>query len=76
MYIIYSDNLNLNDVVSRISLVKPEKGRSLEDWLISAMQSGKVRNRITEPDLLSILDQIDSQEQKQKSSKIVVQQPS
>lgn len=52
--------------------MKPEKGRSLEDWLISAMQAGRVRNRITEPELLNILDQIDEQERKAKSAKIVV----
>lgn len=60
-------------VVSRITLVKPEKGRSLEDFLIQNLQSGRIRNRVSEPDLLNILDTIDAQEQKQRSSKIVVQ---
>lgn len=59
-------------LVSRIALVKPEKGRSLEDFLISSMQAGRIRNRVTEPDLLNILDQIDAQEQRQKPSKITV----
>ncbi len=52
--------------------MKPEKGRSLEDWLLSAMQAGKIRNRISEPELLRILEQIDAQESKQRSTKIVV----
>ena len=59
-------------VVSRISLVKPEKGRSLEDWLLQAMQAGRIRNRVGEPELLGILDQMDAQETKQRSTKIVV----
>lgn len=59
-------------LVSRISLVKPEKGRGLEDFLISAAQKGQIRNRLSESDLLGILEDIEAQESKQRTSKIVV----
>lgn len=58
--------------MSRISLVKPERGRALENWLLEAMQAGKIRHRLTESDLLGFLDQVEAQEAKQRSTKIVV----
>lgn len=53
--------------LSRIGMVRADRARSLEDFLINAARSGQVRGsspngQITESDLVSILERISSQE--------------
>ncbi|EPQ31539.1 uncharacterized protein PFL1_00872 [Pseudozyma flocculosa PF-1] len=45
--------------LSRIGLVKPQKHRQITDLLIRMAQSGQVRQRITEDQLIGLLDQVD-----------------
>ncbi|KAN0063485.1 hypothetical protein ACQY0O_003932 [Thecaphora frezii] len=45
--------------LSRIGLVKPQKHRQIVDLLIRMAQSGQVRQRITEDQLIGLLDQVD-----------------
>lgn len=45
--------------VSRIGLVKPQKARQITDLLIRMAQSGQIRGRITEDQLIGLLDQVD-----------------
>ena len=57
--------------MSRISIVKPEKARGVEDLLIRMAQSGKLRGQVTEPQLVQYLEQINTQIEPSKT-KIVV----
>lgn len=64
-------------LVTRISLVRPEQARGLEDWLVQGARSGRLMGsgmggRVSEADLLRILDQI-SQQVKSSSPTIIVQ---
>ncbi|CDU25450.1 uncharacterized protein SPSC_05343 [Sporisorium scitamineum] len=45
--------------LSRIGLVKPQKARQITDLLIRMAQSGQIRGRITEDQLIDLLDQVD-----------------
>lgn len=49
--------------VSRISLVKPSKARAIQDLLIRMAQSGQVRQKVTEQQLIGLLDQVEGQGQ-------------
>jgi len=57
--------------VARIGLVKPDKARRVEDMIIGAAQSGQLRGKVDEANLISLLDQISK---KQKHTTITVQQ--
>ena len=57
--------------MSRISIVKPEKARGVEDLLIRMAQSGKLQGQVTEPQLVQYLEQINTQIEPSKT-KIVV----
>ena len=46
-------------VVSRIALVKPSKATAVQDLLIRMAQSGQVRQKISEQQLIGLLDQIE-----------------
>lgn len=66
------------DRLHRISLVKPDRARYLEDSLIQAVRSGQLRGgsgpagRISEADLIGMLEELGEQEEKRKT-KIVFQ---
>ncbi|GAK67850.1 DNA-binding TFAR19-related protein [Moesziomyces antarcticus] len=45
--------------LSRIGLVKPQKARQITDLLIRMAQQGQIRGRITEDQLIGLLDQVD-----------------
>lgn len=55
-------------IVERIAIVKPEKARRLEDYLVQVARSGQLRagsgegGRISEEDLIAFLDRIGEQE--------------
>lgn len=44
--------------VSRIALVRPERERSLQDLLVRMARSGQLRGRVTDEQLLGLLDQV------------------
>ena len=44
--------------MSRIALVKPEKAKQLEMMLLRAGQTGKIVGKVTEPQLISMLEEI------------------
>jgi len=56
--------------VARIGLVKPDKARRVEDMIIGAAQSGQLRGKVDEANLISLLDQISK---KQKHTTITYQ---
>lgn len=58
-------------------MVKPERGRALEDLLISATRSGQLRGsspngQVTEEDLVGLLERIEQSESK-PNGKIIYQ---
>jgi programmed cell death protein 5 len=61
----------LKILVSRISIVKPEKARSIEDYLLNMAQRGQLASKVTEEQLIAMLSQIAEQETAAKP-KIVV----
>lgn len=44
------------NVVTKIKLVKPDKVAAIENSLIAAAQQGKLRNKISEQELVSMLE--------------------
>lgn len=59
-----------NDLVSRIAIVKADKARAVEDLLIRMAQGGQVRSKITEKQLIELLEQVN--QQTKHETKIVV----
>ncbi|KAK9707775.1 hypothetical protein K7432_009985 [Basidiobolus ranarum] len=48
--------------IARISIVKAEKARAVEDLLIRMAQTGQLRGKVTESHLIELLEQINSQQ--------------
>lgn len=44
--------------VSRIALVKPDRARAIEQLLARMAQSGQLRGRVSEDQLIDVLDQV------------------
>ncbi|CAD6585507.1 MAG: hypothetical protein CYPHOPRED_003097 [Cyphobasidiales sp. Tagirdzhanova-0007] len=44
--------------LARIALVRPERERSLQELLVRMARSGQLRGRVTDDQLLSLLDQV------------------
>lgn len=44
--------------MSRIALVKPDRARGIEQLLMRMAQSGQLRGRVSEEQLLGVLDQV------------------
>lgn len=64
--------VSLSHPVSRIALVKPQKSNAVSDILLQMARSGQVRQRVTEEQLISLLDQIDQANPAQETGKITV----
>ncbi|KAJ3128582.1 hypothetical protein HK098_004008 [Nowakowskiella sp. JEL0407] len=55
--------------LARITMVKPEKGRAVEDLLIRMAQSGQLGGKVKEPQLIELLEKIN--ETNRSETKIV-----
>eukprot|EP00727_Mastigamoeba_balamuthi_P011232 m51a1_g6731 hypothetical protein (150) ;mRNA; r:194298-195079 len=44
--------------LSRIALVKPDKARRVEDYLLHSAQTGRIKSKVDEGQLISLLEQI------------------
>ncbi|KAJ1023197.1 hypothetical protein NDA16_003350 [Ustilago loliicola] len=60
--------------LSRIGLVKPQKARQITDLLIRMAQSGQIRGRITQDQLIGLLDQVDQANAGDSAGKITSRQ--
>lgn len=58
--------------VSRIALVKPQKADTISDLLLQMARSGQVRQRVTEDQLIMLLDQVDQATSQESTGKITV----
>ncbi|KAH8927262.1 hypothetical protein BT69DRAFT_1278177, partial [Atractiella rhizophila] len=48
--------------LSRISLVKPERARGVQEMLLKMFQGGQLRGKVSEEQLVDVLDQIEKVE--------------
>ncbi|EDP41492.1 hypothetical protein MGL_4185 [Malassezia globosa CBS 7966] len=58
--------------LSRIALVKPQKADTISDLLLQMARSGQVRQRVTEDQLIMLLDQVDQATSQESTGKITV----
>ncbi|GAA5887371.1 hypothetical protein JCM6882_002509 [Rhodosporidiobolus microsporus] len=54
--------------LSRIALVKPDRARAIEQLLMRMAQSGQLRGRVSEDQLIDVLDQVEAMEKGQGGS--------
>ncbi|GAA5833973.1 hypothetical protein JCM11251_003578 [Rhodosporidiobolus azoricus] len=54
--------------LSRIALVKPDRARAIEQLLMRMAQSGQLRGRVSEDQLIDVLDQVEAMEKGQSGS--------
>ncbi|GME82742.1 unnamed protein product [Ambrosiozyma monospora] len=57
--------------LSRVRLVKPERVQAVENYLVKLYQSGAVRTKISEDDIVEILEKVAKDERKGTQNKIV-----
>lgn len=65
-------HLYAHHAVSRIALVKPQKARAIQDLILRMAQSGQVRQRISEEQLIGLLEQVEGQQGDESRGKITV----
>jgi programmed cell death protein 5 len=66
------------DRLARLALVKKEKARSVEDSLIQAAQNGRLPGKVSEAQLIVMLEQLSGHEEEglgniPRKSKVVIQ---
>ncbi|KAJ8295876.1 hypothetical protein OF846_001215 [Rhodotorula toruloides] len=54
--------------LSRIALVKPERAKSIEQLLMRMAQSGQIRGKVSEDQLIDVLDQVEAMERGQSGA--------
>ncbi|CAD6910958.1 unnamed protein product [Tilletia controversa] len=54
--------------LSRIAMVKPGKARAIQDMLIRMAQQGQIRSKISEAQLIDLLDQVDRSDQQRNGA--------
>ncbi|WFD20239.1 hypothetical protein MCAP1_002483 [Malassezia caprae] len=58
--------------LSRIALVKPQKASAISDILLQMARSGQVRQRVSEEQLIMLLDQVDQVGANESANKITL----
>ncbi|KAK2467006.1 hypothetical protein APHAL10511_001264 [Amanita phalloides] len=58
--------------LSRIALVSPERSKRIEDLIISLAQGGKLKVRVTESQLIDLLEQLEDAQGKSTSKKSTI----
>ena len=59
--------------IHRLSLVKPEKARGVEQYILGMAKSGQLRGRVDDKGLKAILESIAETEGKKRTSSITIQ---
>ncbi|KAL6779770.1 hypothetical protein ACKKBG_A13660 [Auxenochlorella protothecoides x Auxenochlorella symbiontica] len=57
--------------LARISLVKPDKARSIEDLILNAARRGQIQQKVSEDRLIELLEQVN--EQTQQKTTVTIQ---
>ncbi|OAX37188.1 DNA-binding TFAR19-related protein [Rhizopogon vinicolor AM-OR11-026] len=60
--------------LSRIALVSPERSRQIETIILRMAQSGQLRDRVSEKQLIDLLDQMENVQSKSSSKTKIVYQ--
>ncbi|RKP10202.1 programmed cell death protein 5-like protein [Thamnocephalis sphaerospora] len=56
---------NARERLARISIVKPDKARAVEDLLLRMARGGALRGKVTEQQLIELLENVNQQTQQQ-----------
>ena len=59
-------------IIQLTAIVRKEKARAVEDMLLQAATSGRLGGKVTEEQLIQMLEQVSSQVEK-KATKVVIQ---
>ncbi|KAG7705990.1 hypothetical protein KL950_003566 [Ogataea haglerorum] len=57
--------------LSRVRMVRPERVTSVESYLLRLFKSGAIRTKISESDIVEILEKVSKEERKGNETKIV-----
>ncbi|ODV76265.1 Sdd2p [Cyberlindnera jadinii NRRL Y-1542] len=57
--------------LSRVNMVRPDRARAVEQYIMRLVQSGQVRQKIQEDDIVQILNGLARDEAKRNETKIV-----
>jgi programmed cell death protein 5 len=57
--------------LSRVNLVRPERARAVEQYIVKLVQSGQIRRKLGESDIVEILDGLARDESKRNETQIV-----
>lgn len=68
--------MTLGSTVSRIALVKPAKADAITNMLVQLARSGQIRQRVSEEELIALLDQVEQRAGGDSEPKIIVRLPS
>lgn len=58
--------------LSRVNLVRPDRAKAVEQYIVRLVQTGQVRRKLGEEDIVEILNGVARDQQKQNETKIVV----
>ncbi|CCH43083.1 hypothetical protein BN7_2630 [Wickerhamomyces ciferrii] len=58
--------------LSRVNLVRPDRAKAVEQYIIRLAQSGQIRRKLDEESIVEILNGIARDQNKQNETKIVV----
>jgi programmed cell death protein 5 len=62
---------NARERLSRVNLVRPERARAVEQYIVKLVQSGQIRRKLGESDIVEILDGLARDESKRNETQIV-----
>lgn len=58
--------------MSRIALVSPERSQQIEAVLLRMAQTGQLRGKVTEPQLIELLEQMEEAQSKTNTKKTTI----
>lgn len=56
--------------LNRVALVRPERVQAVEQYLLQSVRSGAIRNKLTEKDIVGILESV-GRDEKKKETRII-----
>ena len=57
--------------LSRVSLVRPDRAQAVENYLKQLVSTGQLRNKVSEKDIVQILDGVAREQNKKNETKII-----
>lgn len=59
--------------LSTLSLVKPQKARAVQDLILRMAQTGQIRQKLSEGELVQLLERVSEKEREQVTKRVVIQ---